>query len=157
MIDRIKALFGERADARPGQTMEDELQLAAAVVLVEAARLDGVFDEREQAKVRELLGGRFGLSGNEVETLLEAAQAIQSERHQLLPYTRAIKQHFSEDERIRLMEMLWEVVYADDVLHDYEASLLRRIGGLIYVTDRERGAARRRVLERRAGSTGAEE
>jgi uncharacterized tellurite resistance protein B-like protein len=50
--------------------------------------------------------------------------------------------------------MLWEVVYADDVLHDHEASLLRRIGGLIYVSDRDRGAAKRRVLDRRARLTG---
>ena len=44
--------------------------------------------------------------------------------------------------------MLWEVAYADGVLHDYEANLLRRVGGLIYVNDRERGDARRRVLAR---------
>ncbi len=44
--------------------------------------------------------------------------------------------------------MLWEVAYADGILHDYEANLLRRIGGLIYVSDRERGAARRRVVAR---------
>ena len=44
--------------------------------------------------------------------------------------------------------MLWEVAYADGVLHDYEANLMRRVGGLIYVTDRDRGDARRRVLER---------
>lgn len=152
MIDRIKALFGERGDDRPKQPVEDELHLAAAVLLVEAARLDGTFEASERAKIRALLIDHFGLSGDEAETLLGAAEAAQSERHQLLPYTRTIKQQFSEDDRIRLMEMLWEVVYADDELHDHEASLLRRIGGLIYVTDRERGAAKRRVLERRDGS-----
>jgi uncharacterized tellurite resistance protein B-like protein len=47
-----------------------------------------------------------------------------------------------------IIEMLWEVVYADGVLHDYEANLLRRIGGLIYVSDRDRGAARKRVMKR---------
>jgi len=46
------------------------------------------------------------------------------------------------------VEMLWEVVYADGVLHDYEANLLRRIGGLIYVSDMDRGNARKRVMTR---------
>lgn len=153
MINRIKALFGDAGEDPARQKPGDELTLAAAVLLVEAARLDGVFDARERAKIHALLVERFGLSDEEADTLLQAAESAQSERHQLLPYTRTIKRHFSEEERIRLMEMLWEVVYADDELHDHEASLLRRIGGLIYVTDRERGAAKRRVLARREAST----
>ena len=52
------------------------------------------------------------------------------------------------EERIELIEMIWEVVYADGELHDYEANLLRRLGGLLYVSDRERGDARKRVLAR---------
>lgn len=60
-----------------------------------------------------------------------------------------IKDRFDEKERIRLVEMLWEVVYADGQAHDYEANLLRRIAGLIYVADRDSGAARKRVLARR--------
>lgn len=152
MINRIKALLGEHGGERRRRRPQDELSLAAAVLLVEAARLDGVFDSRERAKIGGLLIGQFGLSGDEAEALLQAAEAAQSEHHQLLPYTRTIKQHFNEEERIQLIEMLWEVVYADDELHDYEASLLRRIGGLIYVTDRDRGAAKRRVLARREAS-----
>ena len=54
----------------------------------------------------------------------------------------------SNDERIELIEMMWAVVYADGQLHDYEANLLRRMAGLLYVSDFESGAARKRVLER---------
>ena len=49
---------------------------------------------------------------------------------------------------MRLIEKMWEIVYADGVLDDYEANLLRRVAGLIYVPDRESGAARQRVLAR---------
>ena len=153
MIDRIKALFGERPTPKGAAAAPDELQLALAVLLVEAARLDGEFDGRERATIGDLLLQRFQLTPDEAEALLQAAETAQAERHQLLPYTRVIKQRFGEEERVRLIEMLWEVVYADDRLHDYEASLLRRIGGLIYVSDRERGAARLRVLQRREAST----
>ena len=50
--------------------------------------------------------------------------------------------------RDKLIELLWEVVYSDGSLHAYESNLLRRIGGLIYVSDRDRGDARKRVLQR---------
>ena len=63
-------------------------------------------------------------------------------------FTRAIKDGFSHAERVQLIEMMWEVAYADGALHDYEASLLRRVTGLLYVSDRESGEARKRVLAR---------
>ena len=67
--------------------------------------------------------------------------------------TRVIKDNYSQQERVELIEMIWEVVYADGVRHDYEDSLLRRIAGLIYVSDRDRGNARKRVLERLGKAT----
>ena len=60
----------------------------------------------------------------------------------------AVKDGFDQEERIRLIEMLWEVAYADGELHDYEASLMRRITGLLYISDRDSGEARQRVLAR---------
>jgi len=152
MIDRIKALFGGVSEQAAGSRQPDELAMAAAVLLVEAARLDGIFDDAERSTIEAILRRHFGLAGDETETLLAAAERAQAERQQLLPYTRVIKQRFDQKERIQLIEMLWEVVYADDVLHDHEASLLRRVGGLIYVTDRDRGAAKRRVLARKGAS-----
>jgi uncharacterized tellurite resistance protein B-like protein len=68
---------------------------------------------------------------------------------QLLEFTRTIKDGFSYEERIHLMEMLWEVVYADEVVEAHEASLMRQIAGLIYVDDRDSGIARSRVRARR--------
>ena len=63
-------------------------------------------------------------------------------------FTRAVNDGFAPEDRIQVIEMLWEVVYADGELHDYEASLLRRITGLLYVSDRDSGEARKRVLAR---------
>ncbi len=151
MINRIKALFAVR-EGRGGGVGEthshDELHLAAAALMVEAACLDGDFDAAERATIDGLLRRHFDLDAEESRTLIESVEVAPADRHQLLPYTRIIKERFSEAERVELIEMLWEVAYADGELHDYEANLLRRIGGLIYVPDRDRGAARRRVVER---------
>ena len=91
---------------------------------------------------------RFGISDAETESLIEAASERQTRAVELHAFTHQIKTKFSEEERIHLIEMLWEVVYADGHLDDYEANLLRRIAGLIHVSDRERGNARRRVLDK---------
>jgi uncharacterized tellurite resistance protein B-like protein len=68
---------------------------------------------------------------------------------QILRFTRAIKDRYSYAERVALIEMLWDVVYADGVSDALEAQLMRRIGGLLYVSDHDRGEARQRVLARR--------
>ncbi len=154
VINRIKALFqavdegavgGERM--APGAGVDGK-QLAAATLMVEAACLDGNFDAAERDTIHSLLGRNFGLSEEESATLMSEAEGAQDEANHLLRFTRAIKDGYALEERVELIEMLWEVAYADGILHDYEANLLRRIGGLIYVSDRERGAARQRVASR---------
>ena len=65
---------------------------------------------------------------------------------QLFRFTRVINRDYSQEDRVELMEMLWQVAYVDGELHDYEANLMRRIAGLIHVTDRDSGAARKRAL-----------
>jgi uncharacterized tellurite resistance protein B-like protein len=151
MINRIRDLFA-RAETQTGKARSthghDELQIAACALLVEAATLDGDFDDDERSTIATVLQRHLKLNAEEAETLLAAASARQATSNQLLEFTRTIKNEYSPEERVEIIEMLWEVAYADGILHDYEANLLRRIGGLIYVSDRERGAARLRVLSR---------
>ncbi len=149
MIERIKALFtGPKPGGGPRQDIGD-LELAATALLVEAARMDGRFDEEERTVIAQLVGLRFGLEPTAALELIDAADRTIAESNDLWGFARIVKNRFSAEERVELMEMLWEVVYADGEVHEYEANLLRRIGGLIYVSDRDRGAARKRVLERR--------
>ncbi len=149
MFDKIKTLLAVSPDADgPGRRGPVDMKVAAAALMVEAARMDSHFDEAERATIARLLQRRFGLSPEETQTLIEEARQAQDASNQLLGFTRAIKDHFDEAERIELIEMLWEVVYADGILDDFEANLLRRIGGLLYVSDRDRGLARKRVLKK---------
>ena len=149
VINRIKALLksGEAGTPRGGSGV-DEQQVAAAALLVEAARMDDDFDEAERRKIVELVTDRFELSGEEGETLLQIAESRVEDSVQTFGFTRVVKDSFSHEERIELMEMLWQVVYVDGKLHDLEASLMRRIAGLVFVTDRESAAARKRALKR---------
>ena len=149
VINRIRKLFaGMDAGDPEAHRAADGRALAAAVLMVEAARLDGDFDESERRSIRSLVTNHFGLGDAEADDLIAEAEAVHDDSNHLVRFTRAIKETCPPEERVAIVEMLWEVVYADGVLHDYEANLLRRVGGLIYVSDRDRGAARGRVMER---------
>ncbi len=151
MINRIRNFFeglSKEAEADKPHHSFAEKEMATVALLVEAAALDGEIGQLEMEKMRSLAIDRFQLTAEEAELLIEEAAKTQANSVQLISFTRAIKEHFDEDERIELIEMLWEVAYADGVLHDYEANLLRRIGGLIYVSDRDRGLAGKRVRKR---------
>jgi uncharacterized tellurite resistance protein B-like protein len=126
----------------------DELNLALAALLVEAARSHDHFDEKERAVVTRLLERHLNLSPADARALLAAGEREAESSAQLFHFTRVINERLSHDQRIELIEILWEVAYADGVLDQYEDSLLRRVSGLIYVSDRERGVARQRVLQR---------
>ncbi len=151
MIARLKALvFGsEGADrVEKGHHGTDTLHLAAAALLVEAACLDGDFDAAERDTIASLLRRQFDLEEAQTDTLIEAARETVEESTQLYAFTRVIQERFSDEERIGMIEMLWEVAYADGHVHEYESSLVRRVAGLIYVADRDSGAARKRVRQR---------
>ncbi|MHA1597840.1 MAG: TerB family tellurite resistance protein [Alphaproteobacteria bacterium] len=147
MMKRLKALLAGNASATDEAAHAEKLRLATAALLMEAACMDGHIDEAETATIVTLLEGHFGLTADEAAELAEAGRKEVSESNELYGFTRVIKDNFDHDERIGMIEMLWRVVYADGQLHDYEANLLRRVTGLIYVSDRDSGEARKRVLE----------
>jgi uncharacterized tellurite resistance protein B-like protein len=124
------------------------LQIAVAVLLVEAARMDDTFGDAERATIERLLSAKFELSPEATRQLMEAAESTAERSHQLHPFTRLAVERMTPQQRLRLIEMLWEVAYADGVLDPEEDALLRRVAGLIYVSDADRVAARLRVVER---------
>lgn len=156
MLERLKALLGDAgaAEARPRDLSVDELHCAAAALMVEAAGLDGDFQESEREAILGALQDYFGVDAAEANELIQNAQASADDSVQLYGFSRIIKDRLERDERVKIIEMLWEVAYADGDLHDFEANLVRRVAGLIYVSDQESGAARKRVLKRNGLDTG---
>jgi uncharacterized tellurite resistance protein B-like protein len=149
MLDRLhRLLTGGPLQAQPATHSFAERQLAAAALMVEAATMDDAFDAAERDRIRSLVQTRFDLSFEEARGLVSEAEREAAASVEWHGFTRAIKEGFDHAERLQLIEMLWEVAYADGELHDYEASLLRRIAGLLYVSDRDSGEARKRVLTR---------
>lgn len=148
MFDRLVALFGGGESGRAektGKCGEHELRLAAAGLLAHAASLDGEVGDDEIQTIRNLLKSHFDLNQDEVEELLEEGRKEAEESTQLFAFTRVINDKLDPDERVKIVEMLWEVVYADGEVHHYESNLIRRVAGLLHVSDRDSGSARKRV------------
>jgi uncharacterized tellurite resistance protein B-like protein len=146
MMDRLRAWLTEGQGKLSGD--RDTLQLAVAALLMEAAQVDGSLAEQERTAVRRLLERKFRLSP-EASRALSAIGEHQAERStQLFGFTRTVNERMPRERRIELIEMLWEVAYADGTLDPLEDAMLRQVGGLIDVADSARGAARRRVLRR---------
>ena len=89
---------------------------------------------------------RFGVPRDEIEEVMAEAARTAEDTVNLYGFTRVLKDRLDQDGRLMLMETLWEAVYADGTLHDYEAQLMRRLAGLLFVADRDSGEARKRAL-----------
>ena len=159
MLARLKQfLTGEVDDAAEAGPLgrdrsDDEMQAAVAALLVEAAQMDGSFDEAERDAIAHLLAERFELSEDEVADVIATAEAVENHGNLVFSATQAVRDGLDYEGRVGLMEMLWEVAYADGEIHDWEANLARRVAGLIHVQDKDSGIARKRVRER-LGITG---
>ena len=144
MIKRIRSLLlGD--DKAPQEEAQDERQSVIAALLVQAAMMDGDFDTSERETVERLLVDEFSLDQSEVASLIDDAESAVAQSSQLFGFTKRASAELEHEDRIKLIEMLWQVIYADGVVHEYEASLMRRISGLLHVTDRETAMARQRI------------
>jgi len=157
MLQRILQFLTD-SRAPPGEGRAQELEDAVAALMIEAARMDDQFDAAERTTIERLLRERFHLAADEVHRLVAAAERAVGNSAQLFPFTQKILNSLSVEARAGILEMLWKVAYADGVLDPHEDMLLRRVAGLVHVSDRERGLARqsalRKLAERRQAESG---
>ncbi|MBT3557788.1 MAG: TerB family tellurite resistance protein [Rhodospirillales bacterium] len=145
MIKRIRILI-LGGDNTPEPDPEQERRAVTAALLIQAALMDGHFDQFERDMIESLLYGEFGLSQEEAHQLMvDAEQAVHGSAH-LFGFTRIATATLSHQDCVDLVEMLWLVVYADGKLDELEANLLLRVASLLNVTDRESALARQRAL-----------
>jgi uncharacterized tellurite resistance protein B-like protein len=150
MFDALLRILTGAADAGAADERGDPA-FALAALLIETARSDDRVEAGERRIIELALARRFGLAPWEIARLLAAAEAGATRAADLYHFTRVVVDNFGEEERVGVIEMLWEVALSDGALTGDEDALIRRVAGLIYVSDHDRGDARRRARERLAG------
>jgi len=121
------------------------LQLATAALMFEMLRADDDEHPDERHTLERALQKSFSLSETETRQLAQLAEREAAESVSLYQFTGLINGHFSPHEKIRVVEMLWQVAYADGILDRYEEALVRKIAELIHVPHREFVQAKHRV------------
>lgn len=150
MLGAIRSFFQNHLSAADGspQSAEHRLQLATAALLLEVARADMDTAKVELATVERAIAKTFQLTPEEVAELIKLAEDEVRESTSDYAFTSLVNDGFDHADKARLVEMLWEVAYADGELDMYEEHLIRRIADLIHVPHRNFINAKLRVAER---------
>jgi len=139
-------------DKHPSQFAEDDYRLAAAALLVHAAAVDGEMSQSERDKLHAIVKRRFALDEAATNELIDKATQAEQEAVDLYHFTSLLNRTLDEASRAKVIEMMWEIVYADGRRDELEDNLLWRAADLLGVSSRERIELRRRI----AGKAGAE-
>lgn len=150
MFDTLKTLFAGKEEALPKPAFDGpDSRLAEAALMFHVIVADGVVDESEKARMLSVLKGEYELDDDKLDELFEAARLAESEAVDLYRFTSLLKREFDRDQRIALVERMWEMVFADGHLHELEDNVVWRIAKLLEVETADRIAMKQRVRERR--------
>ena len=116
-----------------------------AALLIHAARIDENYTEIEKKIITKAIMdlNKFGL--DRAEEILKDAEKKEEESNQIVEFTRAIKKYPIEF-RLKIVEIIWKIVYSDKKNDNYESNLIRRICGLLYVTDKDSGIIKTKII-----------
>ncbi len=147
MFEAFKHFVAEFADGArdPSQFGDDDYRLAAAALLVHAAAIDGEMSQAERDKLRAVIKQRFTLDEAAASELIEKATAAEQEAVDLYHFTHLLNRTLNEPGRAKVIEMMWEIVYADGGRDELEDNLLWRAADLLGVSPRERIELRQRI------------
>lgn len=124
-------------------TMESRHILTASL-LIHAAKLDEKYTSVEKNIIKKALTRLFNKSGEELEEMFNLAEQKERESNQILEFTKEIK-NSDMTFRLKIIEILWEIIYSDRIADMYEANLMRRVCGLLYVSDKDSGEIRNKI------------
>jgi uncharacterized tellurite resistance protein B-like protein len=151
MIDQFKQFYAKYLSGSPAEdkkTAEHRLQLATAALLIEMTRADGDIRPAEQEAVNRALQQAFQLSEAETGELISLAEQEAHDATCYHEFTRLINDNFSKEQKIQVVELLWEVAYADREMEMYEEHLVRKLADLLYLRHDEFIQAKLRVQQR---------
>ncbi len=154
MLEAFRNFVAEFVDGgkHPSQFADNDYRLAAAALLVHAATIDGDMTSDERDKLHAVVKQRFGLDDAVADELIDKATEAEHEAVDLYHFTSLLNRTLDEEGRARVVEMMWEIVYADGRRDELEDNLLWRAADLLGVSQRQRIELRQRIAAK-AGET----
>ena len=113
-------------------------------LLIHAAKIDENYTKNEKKIIKKVIIDLNEISSNQADELLKLAEKKESESNQIIEFTKEIKK-YSMEFKLKIVEIIWKIVYSDGTSDDYESNLIRRICGLLYISDKDNGIIKAKV------------
>lgn len=152
MLDKLRHFISEVVSpaAQENQSFDETgYKLAATALFVHVISLDGEPSDTEKRKLHDLIETRFGLDPGTADKLIASATQVEGEAVDLYHFTSVIMRSLNDEGRLRIVEMMWELVYADGTVHELEDNVVWRVSELLGVSARTRV-----LLKKEAGGHG---
>lgn len=149
MFDALKSLiFQQETNEEEGSRFSaNDKQLAEAALMFHVIAADGIVGDDERQRLEEVLSKNFGLEPDQTARLVEEARQADNEAIDLYSFTRTLKRELSAEERLALIGNMWEMVFADGVVHELEDNIVWRVAELLDVEARDRMQIKREVRQ----------
>ncbi len=150
MFDLLKKFITDttsRPEADGAVFAENDYRLATAALLVHVANVDGKFDAAERKRLREVIEERFGLDDEMTTRLIARAEQSDKEAVDFFHFTSVLKRVLDDDGRHKIIEMMWDVVFADGEVTEFEENVVWRVAELLGVSTRDRVMLRQKVAD----------
>ncbi len=159
MLDLLKNFLSELTggEKHPGRFEPNDYRLAAAALLIYASTIDGNMTGTEREKLHALVKSRFALDDAATGELIDVGTLAENEAVDLYRFTSLINRTLDEAGRLGIVEMMWEMIFVDGRVNEFEDNLMWRVADLLGVSSRDRIALRRRVAGETAESSRVQE
>ncbi len=147
MLNRFLKLISGEEPSRKASGSQERIQVATCVLLLELAQADSQFQPLEETLIKNLLQKKFSLSQEATDDLIALSQERLKESLDLFQHVRLINEHFSREEKLEIVDVLWRIVYADGVLDRYEDALMRQLTTLLRLSPKDMIASKIKILE----------
>jgi uncharacterized tellurite resistance protein B-like protein len=157
MLDGLRQFIADVVSptAQDDRVFDDTgYRLAATALLIHVISIDGQPSEVEKRKLHSLIESRFGLAPGAADRLIASATQVEGEAVDLYHFTSVIMRSVDEAGRLRIVEMMWELVYADGQANEFEDNVVWRAADLLGVSSRDRIDLKRSVASRQPAATG---
>ncbi|MGE0522594.1 MAG: TerB family tellurite resistance protein [Variibacter sp.] len=146
MLESLRKLFSDLSGGESGRTFDEgDYRVAVAALLVHIVGIDGAVTEAERTRLHAILKSRFDLDEARTAALVDEATQAEGEAVDLYHFTRLINRSLDEEGKKRIIEMMWEMIYADHHVNEFEDNVVWRVADLLGVSSRERIGLRQQV------------
>ena len=151
MRELIKKFFKKETsnDEKKSSVDNSKIEEAVAVLLLRAANIDGKKDEKEIEAINRLIIQQFNYEDDRAKNLIKSASEKEEASTDLYEWSKIINDHYELENKKIVFGMMCEIIYADGLIDPFESNFIRRLSGLLYISDKEAGKIRKEILSKR--------